>query len=156
MIYYCHHCRNGYDTLQTDLTSGICPACGERYKGDFAGKTIRDFCIIGELARGANGVVYVAQQQLLGRDVALKLIINESEPDAERMENFFAEARAAARLAHPNIVQALAAGVDENGICYFAMELVEGQTLEKKLDDFGALDFAEALHISARLAEALA
>jgi serine/threonine protein kinase len=156
MIYYCHNCRNGYDTLQTDLTGGICPACGERYNGLFAGKTIRDFCIIGELARGANGVVYVAQQPLLRRDVALKLIINELSSDMEHFENFFSEARAAAQLAHPNIVQALAAGVDENGICYYAMELVEGQTLENKLDDFGALDFAEALHIGVRLSEALA
>ena len=156
MIYYCHHCHNGYDTLQTDLTGGICPACGERYKGMFAGQTIRDFCIIGELARGANGVVYAAQQPLLRRDVALKLIIHELSSDTERLENFFSEARAAAQLAHPNIVQALAAGVDDQGICYYAMELVEGQTLENKLDDFGALDFAEALHIGVRLSEALA
>lgn len=156
MIYTCDKCSNAFDTHQTDLTSGICPSCGVRFKGDFAGCTVRDFQIIGELARGATGVVYVAQQPLLRRDVALKLVLNELSSDRERLENFFAEARAVARIAHPNIVQALAAGVDDNGVCYFAMELVEGITLEKKLDDFGALDFADALHIGVRLSEALA
>ena len=135
MLYCCDKCQHTADTMQINLASGICPACGERYKGEFAGYTVRDFHIIGELARGANGAVYVAQQPLLRRDVALKLILQEHLDDQEHLEQFFAEARAVARVTHPNIVQALAAGVDENGICYFAMELVEGETLEKKLDE---------------------
>ena len=156
MLYCCDKCQHTADTMQVNLASGICPACGERYKGEFAGSTVRDFRVIGELARGANGAVYVAQQPLLRRDVALKLILNEHWNDLEHLEQFFSEARAVARVVHPNIVQALAAGVDENGICYFAMELVEGENLEKRLDDFGALDFAEALHIGVRISEALA
>jgi len=156
MIYTCAHCLNQFDTLQDDLTGGICPACQQRFPGMFAGYTVRDFNVIGELARGANGVVYVAQQPLLRRDVALKLILHELSSSQENIENFFAEARAAARIAHPNIVQALAAGVDDKGVCFFAMELVEGETLEHKLDNFGALDFAEALHIGARISEAMA
>jgi len=147
MIYRCNSCQASFDTLQTDLTSGFCPACGERFNGRFAGTLVRDFHVIGELARGANGIVYAAQQPLLRRDVALKLLLDENASDQEHVEQFFAEARAAARVAHPNIVQALAAGVDANGVCFFAMEMVEGGTLEQKLDDFGALDFAEALHI---------
>ena len=156
MHYRCDNCRQSFDTLQTDLSDGICPACNQRFRGDFAGCKVRDFQIIGELARGANGVVYVAQQPLLRRDVALKLLLREFDSDKEHLELFFSEARAAARVAHPNIVQALTAGVDENGICYFAMELVEGETLEQKLDNYGALDFSEALHIGVRLSEALA
>lgn len=156
MLYSCDKCNSVHDTIKTDLSSGICPACGEKFKGMFAGKTVRDFQVIGELGRGATGVVYVAQQPLLRRDVALKLIINELSDDQERVEQFFAEARAAAQLTHPNIVQALAAGVDDNKVCYYAMEMVEGQTLEQKLDDFGALEFAEALHIGVRISEALA
>ncbi|MBR2358400.1 MAG: serine/threonine protein kinase [Lentisphaeria bacterium] len=156
MLYQCNECQASFDTLKTNLASGICPACGKKFKGDFAGTVVRDFIVIGELARGANGVVYVAQQPLLCRDVAMKLILKEHENDPEHLEQFFSEARAAARVAHPNIVQALAAGVDENKVCYFAMELVEGETLEKQLDDFGALEFSQALHIAVRLAEALA
>ena len=156
MIYACHKCQKEFETLQTDLTGGRCPACGSKFPGMFAGKTVRDFQIIGELARGATGVVYVAQQPLLRRDVALKLIINELSSDQERIEQFFGEARAVARIQHPNIVQALTAGVDTNGVCYFAMELVEGETLENKLDNFGALEFADAMHIGARISEALA
>ena len=156
MIYNCSSCSSAFDTLTVDLSSGYCPECGEKFKGRFAGCCVRDFQIIGELARGANGVVYVAQQPLLRRDVALKLIIHELSSDAEHIDSFFSEARAAARIAHPNIVQALAAGVDENGICYFAMEMVEGETLEQKLDNFGALEFADALYIGVRISEALA
>ncbi len=156
MLYTCAACHGRFDTLQTDLSCGVCPSCGEKFKGLFAGRAVRDFQVIGELARGANGVVYVAQQPLLRRDVALKLIIKELSADTGNVERFFAESRAAAKVTHPNMVQALAAGVDQDGICYFAMELVEGETLEKRLDEFGALDFAEALHIGVRLAEALA
>ena len=156
MLYRCHKCQHLADTMQINLASGICPACGERYKGEFAGCTVRDFKVIGELARGANGAVYVAQQPLLRRDVALKLILKEHLGDLEHLEQFFSEARAVARVAHPNIVQALAAGVDDNKVCYYAMEMVEGQTLEQKLDDFGALEFAEALHIGVRISEAIA
>jgi serine/threonine-protein kinase len=156
MQYRCSQCYATFDTLQTDLTSGICPACNQPFPGLFAGKQVRDFCIIGELARGANGVVYVAQQPLLQRDVALKLIINELSSERENIENFFAEARAVARINHPNIVKALAAGVDENGICFFAMELIEGENLEHKLDNYGALDFADAMHVAARISDAMA
>ena len=156
MLYQCNECQKSFDTLKVNLAGGACPACGKKFKGDFAGTTVRDFKVIGEIARGANGVVYVAQQPLLCRDVAIKLILKEHVNDPEHLELFFSEARAAARVAHPNIVQALAAGVDENKVCYFAMELVEGETLEKRLDDFGALDFSQALHIAVRLSEALA
>lgn len=156
MLYTCANCKEKVDTLKNDLSRGVCPLCGQKFKGLYAGLTVRDFQIIGELARGANGVVYVAQQPLLRRDVALKLIINELSSNAENVRRFFSEAKAAGKVNHPNIVQALAAGVDAHGICYFAMELVEGRSVEERLDQYGALDFAEALHIGVRVAEALA
>ena len=156
MIYNCHQCQSAFDTMQVDLSGGCCPACGKKFKGMFAGNQVRGYQVIGEIARGANGVVYAAQQPLLRRDVALKLILHDLSSEEENITQFFSEARAAARVAHPNIVQALAAGVDENGICFFAMELVEGETLEHKLDNFGALEFADALHIGVRIAEAMA
>ena len=156
MLYSCKNCNKKFDTLQIDLTSGVCPECNCAFPGQFAGKTIRNYRIIGELARGANGVVYAAQQSDMLRDVAVKLMLNELTGERENFEQFFLEARAAAQITHSNIVQALSAGVDENGVCFFAMELVEGETLEHRLDDFGALDFAEALHIGVRLSEAMA
>ena len=156
MLYGCHHCQGLIDTLQTDLSSGVCPLCGQKFKGMFAGVAVRDFHVIGELARGANGVVYLAAQPLLRRDVALKLIRNELSSQTETVQRFFSESRAAAKVNHPNIVQALSSGVDAAGICYFAMELIEGKSVEDRLEQFGALDFAEALHIGVRLTEAMA
>ena len=134
MIYRCNSCQASFDTLQTDLTSGFCPACGERFNGRFAGTLVRDFHVIGELARGANGIVYAAQQPLLRRDVALKLLLDENASDQEHVEQFFAEARAAARVAHPNIVQAYAVGEDE-GIFFFAMEFIDGKTMKEIMQE---------------------
>ena len=156
MLYRCHQCRAELDTSRMDLADGVCPQCGQKFKGLFAGMRVRDFAVIGELARGANGVVYLARQPLLRRDVALKLILNELSSQTDTVQRFFSEARAAAKVNHPNIVQALSAGVDDNGVCFFAMELIEGKSVEERLDQYGALDFAPALHIGVRLAEALA
>ena len=156
MLYRCSNCFKKIDTLQNDLTNGICPECNHAFPGQFAGKKIRNYHLIGELARGANGVVYVARQANMLRDVAIKLMLTELTGAKENFEQFFLEARAAAQITHANIVQALSAGVDENGVCFFAMELVEGYTLEKELDNFGALDFADALYIGVRLSEAMA
>ena len=72
MIYRCNNCNSEFDTLQVDLTGGVCPACNHRFSGRFAGCMVRDFHVIGELARGANGIVYVAQQPLLRRFSPLK------------------------------------------------------------------------------------
>ena len=92
MLYCCDKCQHTADTMQVNLADGICPACGQRYKGDFSGCTVRDFRVIGELARGANGVVYVAQQPLLHRDVALKLILSEHMSNPEHLEQFCPQA----------------------------------------------------------------
>ena len=57
MLYHCSHCQGEVDTLKTDLSAGTCPLCGQKFKGLFAGMKVRDYAVIGELARGANGVV---------------------------------------------------------------------------------------------------
>ena len=93
--------------------------------------------IIGELGRGAMGVVYRAADPVIGRNVAVKTIrLSEAGTGLSRQEllaRFQTEARAAGLLAHPNIVVIYDAG-EEDGLYYIIMELVEGRSLQALLD----------------------
>src|SRR5246500_1435626 len=89
--------------------------------------------IVGELGRGAMGVVYKAVDPVIGRTVAVKAIRLTSEGTglsrAEPRDLFQTEARAAGLLTHPNIVVVFDAG-EEDGLYYITMELVEGKSLQ--------------------------
>ncbi len=100
---------------------------------DYTGKTIGGYRVIGEIGRGANGVVCKAEQLSLGRMVALKILFSDKSGDREYMERFFREARAGAKLCSEYVVQIYDLGVTEDKILYFAMELVEGETAEDYL-----------------------
>jgi predicted Ser/Thr protein kinase len=92
------------------------------------GTFIGEYEIIGQLGIGGMGVVYRARQFNLAREVAVKLLPQEYGRDSEYIERFLREARAAARLNHPNIVQVYDAGVYE-GHYFFVMELIEGKNV---------------------------
>ncbi|MCO6043657.1 serine/threonine protein kinase [Aeoliella sp. ICT_H6.2] len=87
-----------------------------------------DFRLIREIGRGGMGVVYEAEQISLGRRVALKVLPLAATLTPQQLERFKNEARAAATLRHPHIVGVYSVGV-ERGVHYYAMELIEGQTL---------------------------
>lgn len=109
-----------------------------------------------ELGRGNNGVVYLALQQSLGRQVALKILFPELAAEPGYVENFLREARLAARLDHPYIVQAYDAGATPEQYYYFAMELVTGPSLEDvRRDTPELLTFELIFRLSIELAEAL-
>ena len=93
------------------------------------GDIIDKYVIVKELGRGNNGVVYLARQRVLDRLVACKILLPEAMSDPGYTEAFFREARTAALLSHPNVVQALDVGI-ENGNCFFIMEYVDGIMLE--------------------------
>jgi serine/threonine-protein kinase len=110
-----------------------------------------------EIGRGAMGVVYRASDPLLERVLAVKAIhIGLKGEDAERYEaRFYQEARAAAKLNHPNIVTVYDAG-KSGAVAYIAMEFIEGVELRDLLAAGHALGVRQALSIAAQLAEALA
>ncbi len=81
------------------------------------------------LGKGAMAKVYKARQVSLDRIVAIKVLPKKSGESAEFVERFYKEGRAAARLSHPNIVQAIDVGQSPDGYHYFVMEYVEGSTL---------------------------
>lgn len=93
-------------------------------------ETIGDYRIHREIGRGAMGVVYEAEQQSLDRRVALKVLPWHALGDAVAVERFRREAKAAARLHHSNIVPVFEVGSHED-LCFYAMQLIQGQSLEK-------------------------
>jgi serine/threonine protein kinase len=111
-----------------------------------------------ELGHGAIGVTYLAADKVLRRRVALKVI---EVPAAARgsqavRERFLREARAAAALRHPNVAAVFQFGASPDGThCYYAMELVEGETLGARVRRDGPLNAKEALEIAIRITRAL-
>jgi eukaryotic-like serine/threonine-protein kinase len=88
-----------------------------------------DFRVLGEIGRGGMGIVYEAEQISLKRRVALKVLPYASMLDERQLARFKNEALAAAQLHHPNIVPVFAVGC-ERGLHFYAMQLIDGQTLE--------------------------
>src|SRR5262245_16808808 len=111
-----------------------------------------------ELGRGAMGVTYRAIDTSLQRPVALKLIASEwVKRGAEARERFMREARTAAALRHPNVATVYHFGIrEENGQCFCAMELVEGETLETRVRRTGPLDALTTIEIALQVSSALA
>jgi eukaryotic-like serine/threonine-protein kinase len=95
-------------------------------------QTIGDYRLVREIGRGGMGVVYEAWQVSLRRRVALKVLPFTSGNDAKQIGRFKNEAQAAAQVQHPNIVPVFAVG-EENGVHYYVMQLVEGQSLTSLL-----------------------
>ncbi len=118
----------------------------------------RDDGSLWELGRGAMGVTYRALDTSLRRAVALKLIDSEwVKRGAEARERFMREARTAASLRHPNIATVYHFGVrEDNGQCFCAMELLEGETLEMRVRRTGPLDALTTIDIALQVSSALA
>ncbi|MFQ5789048.1 MAG: protein kinase, partial [Acidobacteriota bacterium] len=114
----------------------------------------------GELGRGTGGVVYRGYDPVIDRLVALKtVVLPDSFSSGQRqafLERFFLEARIAGKLIHPHIVVTYDAAHDERtGIPFMVMELVEGDSLAKRLEKSGRLPWKVALDLAIPLAEAL-
>jgi serine/threonine protein kinase len=114
--------------------------------------------IVGEVGRGAMGVVYKALDPVIGRTVAVKTIrLSEAGTGLTRPEllsRFQTEARAAGLLTHPNIVVVYDAG-EENGLYYITMELVEGRSVQALLDEGQRFSLPRVLRIMEQTCSAL-
>ncbi len=118
------------------------------------GSEIGHYKILSLLGRGGMGEVFLAQDTKLGRNVALKLLPPEFTRDAQRVQRFRQEARAASALNHPNIITIFA--IDEvDGTQFIATEFIDGVTLRQRLSD-SAVTANEALDITIQIANALA
>ncbi len=111
--------------------------------------------LLDSIGHGGMGRVYRARDELLGRDVALKLLKAQHADNNQFVERFRREAKNAAALSHPNIVSVFDAGEDADGSPYMAMEYVGGGTLAERIEKEGPLDSLEAAGIALQVACAL-
>jgi serine/threonine-protein kinase len=118
------------------------------------GSTLGNYQITQELGRGGMAVVYRAYQPSLNRHVAIKVLPPQLTFDQRFVERFQREAKAAARLRHPNIVVIHDVG-DQDGIYYIVMEYLEGRTLKQIIEEEGSLSTERALRIVDQVAAAL-
>src|SRR5678815_743988 len=131
--------------------------------GDLSNTTIRRFEVTRLIARGGMGEVYLARDAVLGRDLALKILRQDVTWDANRLERFVQEARAASALNHPHLIAIYDIGESapkRNGVAqgppvlYIAMELVAGETLRKAIES-RRLDAKRALEYLVQVVDAL-
>lgn len=134
--------------MSTDpRAAGQPPASNKRLKGRYK--------LGAPLGQGSLGTTYRAEDVLLQRPVAVKMLADRYADDAEFRERFMAATAAAGRLIHPHIVTVLDAGVVD-GRPFVVMELVEGQSLRSRINDRGPLPIADAQRLALQMAEALA
>ncbi len=119
---------------------------GERFQ---PAAQLGDFRILREIGRGGMGIVYEAEQVSLRRRVALKILPSAGTMDSRQLQRFKNEAHLAAQLHHPHIVPVIAVGC-EGGVHYYAMQLIEGQSLAELVRRLARQAGAADGHASAR------
>ena len=107
------------------------------------------------LGSGGMAKVYLAHDEVLGRDVALKVLAEQYADDEEFAERLRREARSAAALSHPNIVSVYDRGETESGTAYISMEYVARGTLKEKIREEGRMAPPVAVGVAVQIAEAL-
>ena len=133
--------RRGHQNGPVDLTSPG-RVLGNRYE------------LVEPLARGGMATVWIADDPVLSRRVAVKVLRADLAADDATRTRFRNEAIAAARLNHPNIVATFDTG-DDDGTAYIVMELVDGTNLRHLVDEHGTLPVRDVLRIGRQIADAL-
>jgi serine/threonine protein kinase/WD40 repeat protein len=110
----------------------------ERPRADLRLERLGDYRILRELGRGGMGIVYEAEQESLGRHVALKVLAGHTVLDARHLERFRREAKTAARLHHTNIVPVHGIG-EQDGLHYIVMQFIQGLGLDEVLSELRGL-----------------
>src|SRR5215208_2871034 len=110
--------------------------------------------VVGWIGAGGMGEVYRARDPRIGRDVAIKFIVETLAPESNRVRRFEQEARAAGQLNHPNVLVVYDVGVHA-GVPYIVSELLDGTSLRARLQG-GALPVRSAIDYARQIAEGLA
>jgi serine/threonine-protein kinase len=158
-MWLCRAC-----TFSSPIDVGVCARCGGPLESDgesardpLVGRVIAGEYRIDELvAEGGMGRIYRAEQQALGRSVAVKLVHPSLLGDQSVVGRFMNEARAASRLNHPNSVSVIAFGATEDGELYMVMEYLRGFDLARVLADEGPFSPVRAVDVARQVLAALA
>ncbi len=122
----------------------------------FEARSLGRYRLKRRLASGGMGDVWAAYHAGLKRDVAVKVLrVDAQERSAGAVTRFEREVRATAELQHPNTVRVFDYGTTEDGLCYYVMELLEGETLRAHVNRLGPLPPARAVHIIGQAARAI-
>ena len=120
------------------------------------GQTIGNYVIRSQLGEGGMGMVYLAEHPLIGKRVAIKVIHPDLARNPDTVSRFFTEAQAVNRIGHPNIVDITDFGQTPQGMSYFVMELLAGESLSSRIKGGGALPLKDATWVAQQVADALA
>ena len=117
---------------------------------------IPGYTLIAKVGKGAMATVYKARQISLDRIVAVKVLPKKMSDNKEFVDRFYKEGKAAAKLGHSNMVQAIDVGSTPDGFHYFVMEFLEGQSLYDLMVEGKVFSEAESLDVGIQMADALA
>ena len=152
----------------------ICPECGKSYSTDSVrcptdntqlyspeiianvGKVLDKYKITGILGKGGMGTVYCGEHIMLKKPVAIKILRIQITNHEVAAKQFLREARAASQINHPNIVDVTDFGETSDGMPYFVMELLEGESLDDVLSRRGKIPLFESINIVYQITRALA
>lgn len=148
----CPVCQGQIDVTSLEpFTKLKCPFCGQMVR---VRRRFDHFMIVRQIGEGGMSRVFEAEDETLGRRVALKILNRQYSRDAVRLEQFRQEAHITANVTHPNVIKLYSVGYDQ-GYFYIAMELVGGGSLEQRIKREGHLKEDEALRIGREVAEGL-
>ncbi len=119
------------------------------------GRTLGNYRVLDKIGQGGMGAVYLGEHVLIGRKVAIKVLLPEVSSDESRLKRFFNEARASAQVRHPSIVDVLDFGTQED-TSYLVMEYLEGETVRSRVKRTGALPETSVRRLGRQVASALA
>ena len=148
----CPACGVSFDTSDAEPLARVeCPNCGEKVRAE---RMFHNFLIVETVGFGGMGTVYKARDTLLDRFVALKLLRKDLEGRLDETAQLQQEARMAASVNHPNIVQVFSSGTD-HGQFYLVMELVERGSLDDFIEQHTRLPEEQVLEAGIQTAKGL-
>lgn len=152
IIAYCHSCGNPMNVAAVAPFSNVeCPTCGKhtRVKREFG-----PYTLVRRHAAGGMSMVFVAHDNTLDREVALKILSEDYSADEKRITAFEEEARITASFSHPHVVRVLRTGKSFDRF-YIAMELVPGGHFEHQIRERGKIPEMEMLPLAIQVAQGL-
>jgi Protein kinase domain len=152
MIETCPACGAAVETSDAEpLARVACPTCGEQVRVE---RTFDHFVVVETLGAGGMGTVYKARDTLLDRFVALKLLRRDLSSEADHTSQLQREARIAASVSHPNVIQVFSSGTD-HGQFYVVMELVDHGSLDDLIEQRTSLPEELVIETGMQIAKGL-